>query len=116
VGMPTLPPAAPAAAPAAPAPESQPDVNLLVDQPEIPDEEDMIVGADSPSASSASLDPAAIDLPVLAEQSSPLFDSVISDDLLLEGVSAPGEDLDAVLDTSNLLVDILAESPLTVVL
>jgi len=51
---------------------------------------------------------------VSAEQSSALFDSVISDDLLLEGVSAPGEDLDAVLDTSDLLVDILAESPLAV--
>ena len=111
VGMPTLPPAAPAAAPA---PESQPDVNLLLDLPGTQDEGNMFAAAYSPAASPASLDPAAIDLPVSAEQSSALFDSAISDDLLLEGVSSSGGSVGAVLDTSDLLVDILAESPLEV--
>jgi hypothetical protein len=114
LGMPAMPPAAPpAAAPpaAAAAPALEPNADILAESA-TSNEEAPIVGGDVPlSLPLASVEIAPIDLPAPAS----ILEPVGPDDLLLEeGILTPGDGLDASLDTDDLLVDMLAESPLGV--
>jgi hypothetical protein len=115
LGMPTMPPAAPpAAAPpaAAAAPGLEPNVDILAESA-TSNEEDAVVGGDAPlSLPPVSVEIAPIDLPAPA----PILEPVGPDDVLLEDTSTPGDGLDASLNTDDLLVDVLAESPLAGVL
>jgi len=105
LGLPTMPVATPPAAAAA-APASEPNVDVLAESA-TSNEEDAIVGGDAPFGPLVSVEVAPIDLPAPA----PILESVASDDSLLEGgILTPGDGLDAVLDTDDLLVDVLAES------
>jgi len=108
VGMPTLPAAASPATAAAPALE--PNVDILAELV-ISDGEDVIVGGDVPVGPVVSVEVAPIDLPVAAGPQVPILGPVTPDDALLgEGIETSGDGLDAVLDTDDLLVDVLAES------
>ncbi len=108
VGTPTVPAAAPPAA--APAAASEPNVDILAESVTSGDG-DAIIAGDIPLGLPLSVEVAPIDLPGPEPTPAP----AATDDLLLsEGGLTPGESLDASLDTDDLLVDMLAESPLAV--
>jgi hypothetical protein len=75
-------------------------------------EEDAIVGGDAPlELRPVSLEVTPIDLPAPA----PILEPAGPDDLLPgEDILTPDDGLDAALDADDLLVDVLAESPLGV--
>jgi hypothetical protein len=116
VGMPTLPAAAPppAAAPAAlaAATASDPNVDILAESV-LSDEGDVSVGGYAQVGPPVSVEVATIDLtaPIGHPAPEPIPEPITSDDALLgEDDSMSGDGLDAVLDTDELLVDVLAES------
>ena len=114
VGMPTAPATAPpaAAAPlaAAAAPASEPNVDILAESA-TSNEQDAIIGGDAPlGLPPVLLEVAPIDLPAPA----PILEPVGPDDVLLGDTPIPGDGLDVSLDMDDLLVDMLAESPLAV--
>ncbi|MDP6544681.1 MAG: hypothetical protein QGH60_11870, partial [Phycisphaerae bacterium] len=104
VGIPALPATAP--------PAAAPNVNILAESVTSGGEAAIIVG-DIPLDQPLSVEIAPIDLPAPPPTPAP----AATDDLLLsEGGLTAGDNLDASLDTDDLLVDILAESALAVVL
>jgi hypothetical protein len=114
LGMPTMPAAAPpAAAPpaAAAAPMSEPNVDILTESA-TSNEADAIVSGDVPlGLAPVSLEVAPIYLPAPA----PILEPAGPDDALQgENILTPDDGLDAVVDADDLLVDVLAESPLAV--
>ncbi|MDP6547103.1 MAG: dockerin type I domain-containing protein, partial [Phycisphaerae bacterium] len=104
VGLPTLPATAPPAA----APTSEPNVDILAESVTSGGEAATIAG-DIQLDLPPSVEIAPIDLPAPEPTPAP----AAADDLLLsEGGLTLGQSLAAALDTDDLLVDILAESPL----